>query len=475
LEIHPTSDAPVPSQPEGFWQSIRAALRGSHQDFTEGSFGRAIALLAIPMVLEMSMESLFALVDVFFVSRLGAAAVASVGLTESMLSIVYTMSMGLGMAATATVARRIGEKNPREASHAAAQALWLGVAFSIAIGVAGVVLAPKLLRLMGADDEVLRVGTSFTRLTLGGCMSVLLLFILNGVFRGAGDAATAMRSLMLANVINVVLNPCLIFGLGPFPEMGLLGSATATVIGRGVGVLYQLNILFRGGARVRLERGVGGPDLRGMGRMLRMALGGIGQMLVSTVSWIALVRIISQFGAAALAGYTVALRIVIVALLPAWGLSNAAATLVGQNLGAGKPDRAEKSVWKTGLYNVQFLGAVAVVFILGAERIVAPFIQDPLAAGYAVDCLRYLSFGYVFYAYGMVMLQSFNGAGDTFTPTVINLCCFWLFQLPLAYVLAIPLGRGPAGVFIAITVAQSLSAVVAVLVFRRGKWKLRKV
>lgn len=460
----------------GFWQSVREALGGSQQDFTEGSLGRAIALLALPMVIEMSMESLFALVDVFFVSRLGPEAVASVGLTESMMTLVYTVAMGVSMAATATVARRIGEKNPVEASRSGARALWLGVALAAPIGVTGILFAPQLLRIMGASEGVVGAGKGFTQLALGGgCLTVLLLMVLNGVFRGAGDAATAMRALVLANTLNMVLNPCFILGLGPFPRMGLLGSALATNIGRGVGVLYQLSILFGGRARVRFDRDLLRVDLAGLLQTLRLALGGMGQMLVSAASWITLVRIVSQFGAAPLAGYTVAVRVIGVTILPAWGMSNAAATLVGQNLGAGKPERAERSVWRAGLYNAIFLVLVAAVFLTCAERIVAPFKLGPEVVPYAVDCLRFVSYGYLFYGYGMVMMQAFNGAGDTFTPTAVNIGCFWFFQIPLAYVLANPLGFGPRGVFVAIAVAESLSAVICAIAFRRGTWKQRKV
>jgi len=468
----PASRAP----PESFWASVFAALRGTDQDFTEGSLHRAILLLAVPMVLEMSMESLFGLVDVFFVSRLGPAAVAAVGLTESLLTVLYTVAMGISMAATASVARRMGEKNPTEASRAAAQSLWLGLAFALPIGAAGVWFAPDLLRLMGASPEVQRIGAPYTRLALGGDITVLLLFILNGIFRGAGDAATAMRSLIIANGINIVLNPCFILGLGPFPKLGLLGAAVATTCGRGIGVLYQLRILFGGKARVWLNREVARIRFSELVNVFRLGLGGMGQSVVSTFSWILLMRITARFGEPAVAGYTLALRIIVVALMPAFGLSNAAATLVGQNLGAGKPERAESSVWRTGLYNVVFLGLISVVFLALASQIVSPFIlaKDESMRPYAVDCLRYVAAGYLFYAYGMVAMQAFNGAGDTVTPTVINFICFWIFQLPAAWLLANTFGMGAQGVFLAITLAQSLSAFVSILAFRSGRWKLAK-
>ncbi len=482
----PGYDAPVnalndvtppspPPPPTGFWSSVKEALRGSHQDFTEGSLPRAIALLAIPMVLEMSMESLFALVDVYFVSHLGKDAVAAVGLTESMMTIVYTVAMGVAVAGTATVARRIGEKDPAAASHAGAQALWLGATVALTIGALGSSFAPELLRVMGASSEVVQTGTPFTRLMLGANVTVLLLFVLNGVFRGAGDAAMAMRSLMIANTINVVLNPCLILGLGPFPQLGLLGSAVATTIGRGTGVAYQLYMLTSGKGRIALDRSHARLDPRAIWKMFRLSLGAMGQMLVSSASWVALTRIIAQYGATALAGYTVAIRFIIVALLPAWGMSNAAATLVGQNLGAGKPERAEAAVWRTGRYNLVFLGAVTVLFVLFAAELVSPMVQDPAVQAIAAEGLRVISYGYVFYAFGMVLVASFNGAGDTFTPTAINLGCFWAFQLPAAWLLSGHFGMGASGVFWAITVAQSLATLVAALLFRRGTWKAKKV
>ena len=454
---------------------LREAVAGSQRDFTEGAIGPAIFLLAVPMVLEMMMESLFGIVNVFWVAHLGKEATATVGITESMLTMVFGVAMGLSMATTATVARRIGEKDRDGASVAAVQSIILGVLTSIPIGIVAIIFAPELLRLMGASEGAIATGTGYARVILGGNVVVMQLFVINAVFRGAGDASIAMRVLWIANVINLVLDPCLIFGLGPFPELGVTGSAIATTIGRGAGVVFQLWVLFGKKGRVNIELRSFRVNVEVMTRMLRISLGGMFQFLVATASWLGLVRIVAVFGDAALAGYTVALRIIIFALLPSWGMSNAAATLVGQNLGAGKPDRAERSVWVTGLANMFFLGLVAIAFIIFAEPLIGIFTTDPAVVPYGVSCLRFISYGYIFYAYGMVMVQSFNGAGDTNTPTVINLCCYWLFQIPLAYSLAIPFGFGAKGVFVAITISESLLAVVSVLVFRRGKWKTRKV
>jgi putative MATE family efflux protein len=427
------------------------------------------------MVLEMSMESLFGIVDVFFVSRLGADAVATVGITESLLTLVFAVAMGLCMATTAMVARRIGEKQPDEAAVAAVQSMFVGVTVSLPIALVGMLLAPSLLRLMGASSSIVATGSGYGTWMLGGNVTILLLFLNNAIFRGAGDAATAMRALWFSNLINIFLDPCLIFGWGPFPELGLTGAAIATNIGRGLGVCYQLYSLTSGRGRVQVRRHHWSLNARVMLRLLRISLGGIFQYLVATASWLGLVRIIAVFGSAALAGYTIALRVIIFSILPSWGLSNAAATLVGQNLGAGKPDRAERSVWLTGLSNMLFLGGVAVVFIVFAKPLIRVFTEDAAVISVGVDCLRYVSYGYLFYGYGMVMVQAFNGAGDTDTPTVINLFCYWLFQIPMAYLLAIRWGLGSRGVFLAITVAESLIAVVGILVFRRGKWKERRV
>jgi putative MATE family efflux protein len=460
----------------GVWGTLREAVAGRHHhDFTQGSIGRAIFLLAVPMVLEMLMESLFGIVNAFWVSQLGQDALAAVGLTESMLTIVFAVALGLSMATTATVARRIGEKNEAAAAHAAAQSILLGLFVSLAAGVAGFVYAPDLLRLMGAESNVIQVGANYPRIIFGTNVVIMLLFLNNAIFRGAGDAAIAMRALWLGNIINLVLDPCLIFGLGPFPEWGVTGSAVATTIGRGTGVLYQFWTLGRGTSRVRVRRAQLRPDFPAMLNLIRISLGGTFQMLVATASWVVIVRIVARFGSAAVAGYTVAIRILVVALLPSWGMSNAAATLVGQNLGARKPERAERSVWLTGLANMILLAAVTVVTLLFAEEMIGLFTTEAAVVPYGVDCLRYIAYGYVFYAWGMVLVQSFNGAGDTWTPTVINIACFWVLEIPLAYALALFAGLGAQGVFLAIMIAESLLAVVGFFAFRRGTWKAQKV
>ena len=456
------------------WSSIKDAIRGTHHDYTEGTIGRAIFLLAVPMVLETVMESVFAVVDVFFVSRLGADAVATVGLTESMMVLVYSLAMGLGIGATATVARRIGERDREGAAHAAAQAILLGLLVSVVLGTIGVVLAPTLLRIMGGSPAVIANAT-FMRVMLGGNATVLLLFLINAIFRGAGDAAIAMRVLWLANWINIVLGPLLIFGVGPFPELGVVGAAVATNIGRGTGALFAISRLFRPGARVQVARRHFAFDPALMWQMIRLSASGTFQILIGTASWIGLIRVISSFGSAALAGYTIGIRVIVFALLPSWGLSNAAATMVGQALGAGKPDRAERAVWMAARYNLVFLGSVGVLFVLLARGIVSLFTTDPAVAPYAIDCLRIVALGFLFYAYGMVITSSFNGAGDTWTPTWLNLVVFWLWEIPLAYALSIVLDMGPRGVFVAITVAYSTLAVLSAWLFRKGRWKTRVV
>ncbi len=464
-----------PATKQGLWASVCEALLGSSQDFTEGSIGRAIFLLSVPMVLEMVLESLFGIVNVFWVARLGADAMASVAITESLLTLVFTVALGLSMATTANVAWRTGEKDPAGASHAAAQSILLGLIASLPVALLGLFGTRQLFELMGAKSGVIETGTGYGRIVLAGNATILLLFLINAVFRGAGDAAIAMRSLWLANIVNIILDPCFIFGLGPFPKWGVTGSAVATTIGRGAGVAFQLWMLLGGYSRVKVKLSQFQPDWKLMWHLLRMSLGGMFQYGVATASWLALTRIIAEFGSAALAGYTVALRIIVFAILPSWGMSNAAATLVGQNLGAGKPERAEKSVWRAGLANMAFLGIVAIIFVAFTEPLINIFTHDPAVVPYGVECLRLVSYGYIFYAWGMVMVQSFNGAGDTYTPTVINLCCYWLFQIPLAWTLAMKTQMGVKGVFVAIPIAESLLAVVGMLAFRRGKWKEGKV
>ena len=461
--------------PSSFLATLREAFVGSRQDFTEGSIRRAILLLAVPMVLETSMESLFGIVNVFWVGRLGKESVSAVGLTESLLTILFAIALGLSMPTTAMVARRTGEKDAKGASVAAFQAIAIGIAVSVPVGLIGIFLSPQLLGLMGASGGVLGVGAGYCRVILGANIVIMLLFLNNAIFRGAGDAAIAMRALWFANFINLILDPCLIFGLGPFPKLGVTGSAIATTIGRGSGVLFQFYMLSSGKGRVKLLARASALDFGVMLRLLRLSVGGMFQFFVATASWLGLMRIVSQFGDAAIAGYTIAIRIVIFALLPSWGMSNAAATLVGQNLGAGKPDRAERSVWVTGLTNMTFLGVVTIVFVVLAEPLIGIFTTDAAVVPYGVAALRFVSYGFIFYAYGMVMVAAFNGAGDTTTPTFINLFCYWLFQIPLAYTLAHAGGMGAHGVFLAITVAESFIAIIGILMFRRGRWKTRKI
>ena len=463
-------------QPQrSLWSSLVEAVRGSHQDYTAGSLNRAILLLAVPMVLEMVLESLFAVVDVLWVGRLGANAVATVGLTESMLSLVFAVGMGLSLSTTAMVARRIGEKDPEGAAVAAVQAIALGLIVSLAIGLPCLLLAPRLLQWMGASPEIVSVGSGYTRICLGGSCAVLLLFLNNAIFRGAGDAAIAMRLLWVSNIINLVLDPCLIFGWGPFPRMGVTGAALATFTGRSIGVIYQFYRLLKGTERIRILTRQLHLRLDVLWRLVRVSLTGILQFAIAHTSWIGLVRIVSIFGAAALAGYTIAIRIVIFVILPSWGLSNAAATLVGQNLGAGKPDRAETAVWRTGLYNMLFLGTVGVLFVLFAEPVVRIFTNDAAVIPLAASCLRILSYGNIGYASGMVMLQAFNGAGDTITPTVVNFFGFWLLEIPLAYWLAIRMRMASSGAFWAIVVAEAAIAGASAILFKQGRWKRQKI
>ena len=457
------------------WPSLLEAVRGSRQDYTTASLNRAILLLAVPMFLEMVLESLFAVVDVAWVGRLGANAVAAVGLTESMLSLVFAVGMGLSLSTTAMVARRIGEKNPQGAAVAAVQAIILGLMVSLAIGLPCGVLAPRLLRLMGASPEIVSLGTGYTRICLGGSCAVLLLFLNNAIFRGAGDAAIAMRLLWVSNIINLILDPCLIFGLGPFPRLGVTGAALATFTGRSVGVIYQFYRLLKGTQRIRILVQQIRVRFDVLWRLVRISVTGILQFAIAHTSWIGLVRIVSMFGAAALAGYTIAIRVVIFAILPSWGLSNAAATLVGQNLGAGKGDRAEAAVWRTGLYNMLFLGGVGVFFVCFAGPVVRLFIRDPAVVPLGASCLRILSYGNIGYAYGMVMLQAFNGAGDTVTPTIVNFFGFWLFEIPLAYWMAITMRMQSNGVFWAIVIAEASIAGASAVLFRRGSWKKQRI
>jgi putative MATE family efflux protein len=462
-------------QPSTFWASVREALRGSHRDYTTGSINRAILLLAIPMVLEMLMESLFAVVDVFWVARLGEEAVATVGLTESVLALVYAVAMGLGLSATAMVARRVGEKNPEGAAVAGVQAIALGVVTGLVMGLPCLVLAPRLLRVMGGSPRLLAAGAGYARIALGTCAVPVLLILNNAVFRGAGDAAIAMRVLWFSNIINLILDPCLIFGLGPFPRLGVTGAATATLIGRSIGVVYQFYRLLKGGEHIRILTRQVRLHAEVMLRLLNVSVTGILQLAIPQIAWTGLVRIVSIFGDAALAGYTIGIRIIIFVILPSWGLSGAAATLVGQNLGAKHPERAEKSVWTTGFYNMLFMGIVGVFFVLFAGPVVRLFTRDPAVVPLGVSCLRILSYGNVGYAYGMVMLQAFNGAGNTRTPTLVNLFGYWVLEIPLAYALAIWLDWRSTGVYLAILLSECGIAAVSVLLFRRGRWKEARI
>ena len=454
---------------------LREALRDNQTDFTTGPINRSLGLLAIPMMLEMSMEAVFAVVDIAFVSRLGTNAVAAVGLTEALITVLYAVAIGLGMGVTAMVSRRIGARDPLAAAYVVGQAIWVGAVLAAVIGVAGALLADDLLRLMGASEGVIEEGSGFTAVLLGGNASILYLFLLNAAFRGAGDAPVALRSLTLANGFNLVLDPCFIFGLGPFPEMGVTGAAVATTIGRGAGCAYLFWYLFAG--KGRLEFGwrnlALAPSL--IARMLRISIGGIGQFLIASSSWILVIRIVATFGSAPVAAYTIAIRMIEFVLLPAWGLGNAAATMVGQNLGAARPDRAETAVWAAARYNAIFMTVLGGLFFAFAPQIVGLFSAEPEILRYGTHCLRILGLGYPMYAVGMIIIQALNGAGDTRTPSILNLIVFWLTQIPLAWLLAAPLALGPNGVFWAIVISESLLTVLGVLVFRRGAWRLQQV
>lgn len=465
----------IPEKLKSFFNNVAEAISGTEQDYTEGSLRRAILLLSIPAVLEMVMESIFVIADIFFVSRLGANAVATVGLTESMMTIIYAISIGLGTATTSLVSRRIGEKNPDAASVAAFQAILTGIIVSLLIGIPGAFFSKKLLGMMGASQPIVEIMSGYTTIMLGGNIVIMMLFIINAIFRSAGDAAVAMKVLWIGNIINIILDPCLIFGLGPFPHMGVTGAAVATTIGRGTAVLVQFYLLFFGKKRIRLSIKHLEVNLRIMLKLLKLSIGSIGQNLIGTTSWIALVRIISMFGSEVVAGYTIAMRIIGFTLLPSWGISNAASTLVGQNLGAKKPARAEKAVWVTGWINMILLGIIGLILVLFPEIFIRIFIGNETVVKSGVLGLRIVSIGFVAYGLGMVLVNSFNGAGDTSTPLKINIFAFWCIEIPLAWLLAIKAGFNEEGVFIAIVVAESLMTLIAWLVFRRGKWKLKEV
>ncbi|EZH74781.1 multidrug transporter MatE [Aquimarina atlantica] len=454
---------------------FKIALTGKEQEFTSGSIRRAVFMLSVPMVLEMMMESIFFLVDAYYVSSLGANAIATVGLTESVLTLVYAIAIGLSMGVTAIVARRVGEKDISGASQTAIQSILLGIVIAAIISCIGILFPKEILGLMGAEPDLIADGYGYTQVLLGGNVTIMLLFLVNAVFRGAGDASVAMRVLIFSNILNIILDPIFIFGFGPVPAFGVQGAAIATTIGRGSAVIFQLLILFYGWSKIKVafkdivfRAGI-------MLNLVKVSLGGIGQFIIGTSSWVFLMRIMAEFGSEVLAGYTIAIRVLMFTLMPSWGMSNAAATLVGQNLGAAKPERAEQSVWKTGKYNAYFMAIVSIFYLLFAEVIIRIFSDEALIIEYGALSLRVIAAGYVFYAYGMVIIQSFNGAGDTKTPTVINFFCFWVFQLPFAYLAALILNWGAMGVFLAITFAEVLIAVIGIIWFKKGKWKEVKV
>jgi putative MATE family efflux protein len=473
--VHNSSESPNSSAPTSVWRDIRDAIRGSEHDYTQGPIGRAIFLLAIPMVIEMSMESVFAVVDIFFVGKLGPAAVATVGLTESLMVVIYTVAMGLSIGVTATVARRIGEKDSDGAARAAVQSLLLGLTLSVLLGIVGAIFAPQLLTLMGADADVLAVGTGYARVSLGANSAVFLLFLINAAFRGAGDAAVAMRVLVLGNAINIVLDPLLIFGIGPFPELGVTGAAWATAIGRAIGFGWALWHLGKGEGNLHVHKHHVGLEPETMVSIAKLSGWGTFQVALSSMSWIGLVRIMALFGANAMAGYTIAIRILLFALMPAFGVGAAAATMVGQALGAENPDRAEQSVWTAARLNMIVLGLTGILFLIFAPAIVGWFTQDAAVHATAVFGLRAMSVGFPLYALGMVLEQSFNGAGDTKTPSWINFWVFWALQIPLAWYLARYTALGEKAVFIAVPIAYGALACVSALLFRRGTWKGRVV
>ncbi len=474
------------------WLLMREAVSGSSRDFTSGSLGLALFLLAVPMILEMVMESIFGVVDIFFVAKLGADSVAVVGLTESLLAIVFALSIGLSVGASATVARRTGEGDSEGAARCAVHAIYLGALISLGMSIIGIAFAPHFLTALGAKPEVVALGTPFTRIMLGGNGVIVFLFLLNAIFRGAGDASVSMRVLFWANLLNIFLAPCFIYGpdifsvLGlqvpawlvgawPFPRLGVMGAAVGTTIGRGVGVLLAASFLVRPGGRITIHRDYWKVDTTILRNLVKIAAPAVLQFTIGTASWSALVRVVAGFGSEAIAGYVIGLRVIMFVLLPAAGLSNAASTLVGQNLGAGKPERAQSSVWLASWINAALLGVVGTVLLLFSRTIVGWFSTEPLVLGYGASALHIVSFGFLFYAFGMVMEGAFNGAGDTWTPTFLNLFVFWIVEIPLAYVLAYRFGLGPDGVFWAITVAFSILALLSVALFKRGNWKEKVV
>ncbi len=456
-------------------QLFKDAVLGKQQDFTQGSIRKAVFMLAIPMILEMLMESIFALVDIIYVSKVSVNAVATVGLTESVLTLVYAIAIGLSMGATALIARRVGEKDIKKARETAVQVIFIGIILSIAISIVGILYPKDILRLMGGEPSLIEEGFGYTRIILGGNITVMLLFLINAIFRGAGDASVAMWTLIISNTLNIILDPIFIFGLGPIPAYGAEGAAIATTIGRGTAVIIQISVLFVGYSKIKIALKDLKLKLALIVNIIKVSLGGIGQFIIGTSSWVFLMKIMSEFGSEVLAGYTIAIRIIIFTLMPAWGMSNAAATLVGQNLGANQPERAEKSVWIAGKYCAYFMGLVSVIYIVFAPTLLSWFSPNENVIKNGALSLQIVAFGYIAYAYGMVIVQAFNGAGDTKTPTYINFFCFWIFQLPFAYLTAIKLDIGPKGVFWAITLAEVLIAIISLWLFRKGKWKTIKV
>lgn len=454
-----------------FFRYLRIAVSGKEQDFTSGSIRKAVFMLSIPMILEMLMESIFAIVDIFYVSQVSVNAVATIGLTESVITLVYAVAIGLSMAATAIVARRIGEKDREGASQAAVQVIGLGICVAAIISAIGVFYPKEILGLMGGEADLIEEGYGYTQVLLGGNVTIMLLFLINAIFRGAGDASIAMWALVLSNGLNMILDPMFIFGFGPIPAYGVKGAAIATTIGRGTAVVFQLLVLFYGWSKIKVTFKDLVLRVAVMVNLIKVSLGGIGQFLIGTSSWVFLMRIMSEFGSEVLAGYTIAIRVMMFTLMPAWGMSNAAATLVGQNLGALKPQRAEDSVWKTGQYSAVFMGLVSILYLIFAPEIISWFTQETEVIKNGALCLRIIAAGYVFYGYGMVIINAFNGAGDTKTPTWINFLCFWLFQLPFAYLMALTFDFGPIGVFLAITLAEVLITVIGILWFKKGHWK----
>ena len=473
--MQPPQSPAAADAPQSLWAELRDALRGTNADYTRIPLRRAVFLLAVPMVLELVLESTFAVVDIFFVSKLGPSAVATVGLTEAYLFLLYSLAMGLAMAVTAVIARRIGEGKKEEAAVTAVQAIIVALLASLLPAIIGIVYAQDLLRLMGADAWAIEHGYKYTQWMLGGNAVIMLLFVINAIFRGAGDAAIAMRVLWLSNGLNIVLCPLLIFGIGPFPQLGIEGAAIATCIGRGTGVLYQLWILFRGGQHIRVLAAQIAWQGAILWNIVRTSLGGVGQMLVAMTSWIFLMRILASIGSEAVAGATIAIRVMMFTMMPAWGMSNAAATLVGQNLGAQQPERAEASVWQIGWYNMGYLLAISVLFFLFPQAIVGFFSEDAKVVVVGAEWLRILSYALFVYGWWMVSVQAFNGAGDTATPTWINVVFFWLIQIPLAWYLALHLGLQETGVFWAVFVSETSVGLFTLWLFSRGRWKTAQV